>query len=795
MLRRKEKLSNDELEAVLAAALFFISREDRYIQKLGYRLFLLYGRETKDYKPLYEVSINKGLIPVAQFIAENLQYSEKYGNVLTTVNSVLNEQYRYGNYYHTIGQHQLYRRSDELKNDSQIIVAPTSYGKTELILSFIDAFLNKNICIITPTKSLLSQTKKRIINHIGYRKIVTQPEMYKEGEQGVIAVLTQERLLRLLQNNLELNFDLLIIDEAHNLLDKFTDHNLRSVLLASVIIINQRRNSEAKYKYLTPFLKSSESLKLKYIAVNPEWYTVSENIKSEIYYFYDVKNNKKLVLDQFSGSKKKLIPIDSSLLGSDSDIIKNNSDEKNLIYLNKPRNVEQFAQELSLKLENIDNSVLQKASDDLKDFIHDDYKLAEYIRKGIIYHHGSVPESVRYYMEELYVSVSEVKYLIANSTLLEGVNIPATKMFILDPRRGNGYLSPSSFKNLVGRICRFGEIFNSQTGNLDYLLPEIHIIKGKYCSENLNPKNFFKKSKVFIQDEETIEDEVETPLLSNSSTERKSVRNAEEILENISVDEIITDSNIRKPITKVGQLCFKNNVTIFDIIEVESIIDKELKSVSVVKDLDDVFFLLGNVFFSNIKEDSNNDNIKRLCEESAQNFYKMLISWRILGYDMKRMISEIITYWQNLKDDQAENVYVGRWGDKSRSGRRKLWTNIRNKSLSECVNLAIVRLKEEFDFIDNELVKYFEILNSLELIPEELYLKLKYGTDDKNKIELLNNDLSPVLTNILSEKYADEFKVDFDTNTVNFSNDLLDKMKNNKENGILIAELKLNLKE
>lgn len=31
----------------------------------------------------------------------------------------------------------------------------------------------------------------------------------------------------------------------------------------------------------------------------------------------------------------------------------------------------------------------------------------------------------------------------------------------IDPCRGNGYLSPSSFKNLIGRVCRFGEIFNN----------------------------------------------------------------------------------------------------------------------------------------------------------------------------------------------------------------------------------------------------------------------------------------------------------------------------------------------
>lgn len=39
----------------------------------------------------------------------------------------------------------------------------------------------------------------------------------------------------------------------------------------------------------------------------------------------------------------------------------------------------------------------------------------------------------------------------------------------------------------------------------------------------------------------------------------------------------------------------------------------------------------------------------------------------------------------------------------------KYWTDITEKDEYEKVNLAIVRLKEEYDFIDNELVKYIII--------------------------------------------------------------------------------------
>lgn len=480
-----------ELEVLLSLGTYFVSLENEHIQKLGYRIFLLYSKYTEDYKPLYELSINKGFIPIAQFIYENLKYAEKFGNLQTAINKAVNQDFRQRNQYKTIGQVLLYNNVITSEAKSYIVVAPTSYGKTELILSFLDSAPNKNVCIITPTKSLLAQTKKRILNHIGNQKIITRPEMYSENDKRIIAVLTQERLLRLLQENPELNFDILVVDEAHNLLDGFSKDNNRSVLLASVIVICHRRNENLSCRYLTPFLQSRESIVLKHISESLEWFTVSEFMKSEVFYFHDIVKGTKEMLDQYSGAKQKLISLGNSDASSDAEIVISHADRKNIIYLNNPKKIEQFAKELSNLLDITSSERLKKAVSDLRDFIHEDYSLAASLEKGVIYHHGSVPESVRYYIELLYSEINELKMLIANSTLLEGVNIPATKMFILDPSRGGSYLTSSDFKNLIGRICRFGEIFNPNDGSLGYLLPEIHIIKGRYCRKDFNALNFF----------------------------------------------------------------------------------------------------------------------------------------------------------------------------------------------------------------------------------------------------------------------------------------------------------------
>ena len=790
------ELSDEELEKILSIGIFLTGLDNKNLQRLGYRLFLLYSKITDDYKPLYELSLNKGLIPISKFIENNLNYSERYGNIYTEINSIESDEFKWNNSYQTIGQFELFKEAKESKLKSQIIVAPTSYGKTELILSFIDHTKFKKICIISPTKSLLAQTKKRIINKFGYRKIITYPEMYSDKDNEIIAVLTQERLLRLLQNNPNLKFDLLVIDEAHNILDDFSDENRRSVILASVIIICKKRKENLVCKYLTPFLRSKESLKIECLPNVDEWYSVVENVKSEIFYFYDLESNKKVLLDQYSTTKDKLIDLQVNELGDDEDVVITNCDNKNIIYLNSPKKLENFAFKLFSKLPERQILRLNKAASDLREYVHEDYKLADYIEKGVIYHHGSIPEPVRYFIEDLYVDVPEIKMLIANSTLLEGVNIPATKMFILDPCRGNSYLSPSSFKNLIGRVCRFGEIFNNSTGDLKYLLPEIHIVKGGYCRHNFKVENFVKGRKILVEDNDKIVDDIKNPLLVNSDSDEAKKKMAEDILENISHSDAITVNNSSKAKTKVGQLCFENNINIFNILEIEKQIDNEIENVNIAQSIDTVFNIIDYLFFSKIN-DSNGEynNLKRLREHEAQSFYKMLINWRIMGFTMKVMTDEVVGYWNTLREEQSRIVYVGKWGDKTRGGHREYWTDITEKDEYEKVNLAIVRLKEEYDFIDNEIVKYIEVLYSLELIEESLYLKIKYGTDDKTKIALLNCGISSILSKLLQEKYSDMFEADIDNSTVTFSKNLISEMLKNSENGILISEVKMNAKQ
>ena len=181
-------------------------------------------------------------------------------------------------------------------------------------------------------------------------------------------------------------------------------------------------------------------------------YKISEYVKTERFYLYDIRNNAGLQLyDQYVN---EWIHVPSEPENSTNiQFIQRHSAGKNIIYFNKPTDIEKFANEMLASLPDIALSPeLSTAIEHISEYINSEYTIVKCLKKGIIYHHGSVPDTVRSYIEYLYNNFPEIKYVITSSTLLEGVNIPATKLFIIDNRKGVGNLSPSAFKNLIGRI-------------------------------------------------------------------------------------------------------------------------------------------------------------------------------------------------------------------------------------------------------------------------------------------------------------------------------------------------------
>ena len=782
------ELSRIEKIKLLKISILFLNSNDPFLKKLGYRIVVVYSNKSQDYEPLYDVSMNLGFVPVAKMIENMPENKEKFDtSFMNSFISSFKDNFKNGDIYHTFQQHGLntYLEKD---SGSVAVIAPTSYGKSELIVSSLKRN-NGNICILVPTKALISQTKKRIINSSNFskeRKLITHPDMFVFGDSSVVAVLTQERLLRLLQKEDKLSFDVVYVDEAHNLLD---DEKRGRLLAASLIVLN-KRNENIAVRFLTPFLVDVGNLKISHTAFFPQELRIDEYLKTEKLYCYNFSEESGMQLyDQFLD---KYLKPRIEKYNDVFSLIDSKAGTKNIIYFNKPVSIEKFVKTLIKKRKITKSESIKKAAKVLAEFLDKDYLLIKCLEKGIVYHHGSVPDNVKLYIENLFSTEEEIQHIVTTSTLLEGVNIPADKLFLLEIKKGQRNLSPSQFKNLVGRVCRFSEIFHAEKGNLKKLEPEVYIIKSDFMDKRANIDTFVQGT---MKVDKKLTEIAENVLLENSDNQdpaRKTERfEYEDFIENLEPGSVSTDRTIEYAKTEFGKSCFLNSVDEIDVIKMENfcqkIVDDFKAKGNLVKDVNGLLDLINILFIQQVKIDPRYSNISRLSEEKARKFYSIFLDWKTRNASYSEMIRSFLAYWEKVDDPL---VFVGKWGDTTRlDGFLTHWTNISEKDQFERVNLAIVRVKEEQDFVDNEIVKFVEVINDLELIDGELYQKIKYGTSDQSKILLIKSGMSSSLATLLIAKYASYITLDLQSQIVILDPLVQEAMKANGESDLLVFEV------
>lgn len=786
-----QELSDKEKSVLLKLVVIFINEEEKHIKDFGYRVLLMYSNIHNDYKALFDISIHKGLIPVSKYIETNIYANNNQDSFFNLYLSAFMENFKKDNIYLTYQQSEIDVFLKNNKDTTVSIVAPTSYGKSGIIIDSISQNKELNICIIVPSKALLEQTRKRLLDaRIKDKvKIVTHPEMYKESDPNTIAVLTQERLLRLLKKNKHLRFDIVFVDEAHNILN----NDPRNILLASTLIILTRRNPSVKIKFLSPFLIDSNNLKLVHTEYQIQEFKVSEYIKSERLYVVDFRGGKEKMLKLYDQFIDDFFYVNKDINVDEIDFIKKHSLAKNIIYFNRPIEIEKFTREIIPRLPEINSPKIEKICEELKKHLHKEYYLIDAIRHGIIYHHGSVSSYIRLYIEYLFRNDDSIKYVITSSTLLEGVNIPAETLFVMNNKKGKSNLSPSQFRNLIGRVSRFSEVFSSQNKNLSLLEPKIFLVGSKYYQVNGNIEKFIKDCTKI--DNQLIDDN-KNPLLSTveiNDNNQNDRAQAENFIVNFEENIVISaHTNLAK--TEIGKLCFENNIVEINILEKENLMDNIVKnyksSLIKIDNPNSALKAISDIFVEFMKDDKDN-NLKRLQNEKARYFYSKFLDWKINSTSYSEIIGHFLSYWEYIETQEIGSlVYVGsKWGEEFRGGHIPMWVDIRNKSIKQRVNLAIVRINDEQDFLDNVLFKFIDVLFELKIVEEFFYNNIKYGTSDPRKILLMKNGVSFSLTHLLIDKYIEYVNINVENGYYIISYDILNQMNISGENDIMIFEV------
>lgn len=726
-LYKQEEMSEQELEFSLGCAIVILQEfdkgHDRELFELAYNIILRYAKMTKDYRPLYDISYNYGFYPTVDFITNKNLLDED--GIQYAMLGYRMKKYKNEGYVETLEQNKTRKEIISSTEENIAFIAPTSSGKSSIIVQHMQQNENvKKAIIIVPTKALINQTNLEIRKHIRTRKVFTHDGTYK-GEEAFVGILTQERALRLLENNPTLVLDCVYIDEAHKILS----NKDRDIILARTLRVISRRNPNTQFIFLTPFISQASNLQVKDLREIKEQ-RISYNLK-EPNIFYRDKEGSVEILDRFSGSTYRIGCCENTF-----DYIKANEKAKNFFFLNKPRLIEQFAEDLYNNTEEIaKDKDVEEIKRILKDTVHPEFKMIKYLSHGIVYMHAKIPENIKDYMLGKFKTVSSLKYLVANVVIMEGINLPIDCLFVL---RVYG-MNNSAIHNLMGRVNRLNNVYDKKKNNLDGLLPDIHFVETeRYATKTPKMKNIV--AKLYATDK----DKVKNPILENYTGVALSssvITNNRKIVEQENAYFKEPESEIESFKRKLISSGMNQLVEVDD--ENVRIIYSNIQSIQrncVYKDVIDIVryaFITNNVKVTD-------KAFRRLQYNQAVSYYKHFIQ-DMKNCDLQTLVSKHLNYQLSRNDNQY--LYVGKdfgeeTGDKIGGiGKEAVYVNIQKKSKTELVNLLIVKIKIEQDFLGFQYNRAVYFLHDIGIINDNQFNLEIYGTNDERIIQLLNTGI------------------------------------------------------
>ncbi|AKK03003.1 DEAD/DEAH box helicase [Corynebacterium epidermidicanis] len=374
------------------------------------------------------------------------------------------------------------RAFDAFKNDAFSFSAPTSLGKSFLMRTFIkDRMLKggkENFAILVPTKALINEMRSRFINELGeeleaknYRVVASGGDIVLEGEHNFIFVLTPERMLYLLINKPDTHLDYLFVDEAHKLSGK----SKRAPFYYQVTTMLLQRPEPPRFIFASPnipnpgaFLsllqsapESSDAMRTRFSPVSQFKFFVDLQTQTVSGYNHRTKQTQHLsTLNGISSVEDYLLHLRQLSLEKKR--------EQTIVYHGSKQKAVENARHFASLLPKIHDDDLQTLAADIRREVHDSYFLAELIEKGVAYHVGHLPASVRLRVEELFRE-GKIHTIFCTSTLLEGVNLPADNLVVTSHKNGRSNLNEIDFNNLIGRV---GRIEFNLFGNIYFVMGE-----------------------------------------------------------------------------------------------------------------------------------------------------------------------------------------------------------------------------------------------------------------------------------------------------------------------------------
>lgn len=431
---------------------------------------------------------------------------------------------------------------DHLTDDCFSYSAPTSMGKSFIMRMFIKYEVTheakKNYALIVPTKALINEVRGKVIDDLGengniekinyldrcnYRVVTAASDIALEEDHNFILVLTPERLLYLLISEPQIQIDYLFIDEAHKLSGK----NSRAPFYYKVVDMLLKREHKPHFIFASPNIPNPQvylRMMTDIEASDESKLAITYSPVVQVKFLVDLKNKEIQVYNEHNGNrihvanirdrKGRKANLTDILLEFESmnDGLPEERRKQTIVYFNGRNKAIDAARKFSDELGDAgikNDPVLETLAKDIRQEVHGDYFLAEMIRKGIAYHIGYLPASIRARIETLFQE-GHITIMFCTSTLLEGVNLPADNLFITDNKIFRSEMEPVDFRNLIGRVGRisfnlFGNVYfvSEETEKVesdDYVKMLQEKVPEQVLSITTDPKVLKKVEKKYVAD-------------------------------------------------------------------------------------------------------------------------------------------------------------------------------------------------------------------------------------------------------------------------------------------------------
>lgn len=328
-----------------------------------------------------------------------------------------------------------------LEGKNIAVSAPTSFGKSFVIDSFIAIKKPKNVVIIVPTIALTDETRRRLQRKFSNRyKIITTTDV--EPSNNNIFIFPQERATSYI-GVLE-SIDILIVDEFYKASKKYDKERspslLRAILKLSKIA-KQRYFLAPNIKYLngSVFTEGMEFISLNYNTVFLE--------KNEVY---------KQISDGVYTKSDALVEI------------LNRQHGKTLIYAGTYSSIDEVSNLLIDETPVTESELLVGFSHWLTKNYDRNWKLTSLIKRGCGVHNGRLHRSLSQIQVKLFEEKNGLNRLLSTSSIIEGVNTSAENVVLWRNKNGTSNLNDFTYRNIIGRG---GRMFKHFIGNI-FLLEE-----------------------------------------------------------------------------------------------------------------------------------------------------------------------------------------------------------------------------------------------------------------------------------------------------------------------------------